>query len=413
MKRCFLLILCVWLATCTGVQAQMPASPPGPPKTDCQGTPACQQAEADMPGRIWVEAESLLWWMRGAAVPPLVTASPAGTLAAQAGVLGQPSTVILFGGNHVNDDARFGGRFALGGWLDECQRFGVEGDFFMLSSTGEGFAASSAGNPILARPFFSVTGQPNSELISFPGLLTGSVSASAASTGLLGADALVRANLCRSCGCCGCGGYEIDAVAGYRYLRLSDHLGVDENLVSTSAASPNLIPPGTNIVVVDHFDTRNEFHGFDLGLKGSWHQGPWVLQGRAQLALGDNRELVNIFGKTTVSVPGVPPPVTSAGGLLALPSNMGRFSRDHFDVIPELGIRAGYQVTRHLQVFAGYTFLYWDDVVRAGNEVDLVVNPTFLPRSPVPPTGPHRPMPLLSETSFWAQGIELGFELRF
>jgi hypothetical protein len=112
-------------------------------------------------------------------------------------------------------------------------------------------------------------------------------------------------------------------------------------------------------------------------------------------------------------VPGVPPPVTSVGGLLALPSNIGRFSKDRTEVIPEFGARIGYQVTSHLQVFAGYSLLYWGEVVRAGNEVDLTVNPALLPGSGIPVTGPRRPMPLLTNSSFWAQGIDLGLELRF
>jgi hypothetical protein len=138
-----------------------------------------------------------------------------------------------------------------------------------------------------------------------------------------------------------------------------------------------------------------------------------VLEGRALMAVGDNHEIVNISGATTVTVPGAPPPVTSAGGLLALSSNIGHFSKDRVEVIPEFGVRAGYQVTPSLRVFAGYTFLYWDRVVRAGNEVDPVVNPNLLPGSGTSAIGPHRPMPLLSGTSFWAQGLELGLELRF
>src|SRR5262249_30220305 len=173
---------------------------------------------------------------------------------------------------------------------------GVEGVFFLLSSQGTGFAASSNGSPILARPFFdTTTGRPNAELISFPGLLAGSVSANSASTGLLGADALLRANLCRGCN------YQLDVVGGYRYLRLSDHLGGDENLVSTSAANPNLVPQGTSVILADRFDSRNEFHGFELGLKGNLRRGPWVLQGRALMAVGDNREVVNVSGTTTVT----------------------------------------------------------------------------------------------------------------
>lgn len=409
MKLRFLLILCLPLIVCAGVEAQTAAWPP-PTATISSPTSACEAESGPLVG-LWADAECLLWWMRGAALPPLVTASPAGTPASQAGVLGVSSTATLFGGERVNDDVRFGGRFVVGGWLDHCQRFGAEADFFMLSTRGDGFAAGSSGSPILARPFFLPTGQPNSELISFPGLLAGNVSANAASTGLLGADAIVGVNLCRSCQCCQF--YQLDAVAGYRYLRLSDHLEVDENLVSTSAASPNLVPQGTSIDVADRFDTVNEFHGFNLGLRGTWQRGPWVLNGRAQVAIGDNREFVRIFGSTTVTVPGVPPPVTRAGGLLALPSNIGSFSKDRFDVVPEFGARIGYQVSRQLQVYAGYTFLYWGDVVRAGNEVDVVVNPALLPGSTMPATGPRRPMPLFAETGFWAQGLQLGLELCF
>jgi hypothetical protein len=345
--------------------------------------------------------------MKGAALPPLITASPAGTPATQAGVLGAPNTVILFGGTRVNDDVRSGVRFTLGGWLNDCHTLGVEGDFFMLESEGAGFTASSTGSPILARPFFNTrTGRPDAELISFPGFLSGTISAHSGSTGLLGADALLRCNLC-----CGCN-YQLDAVGGFRYLRLSDHLEVDENLVSTSPTNPNFVPLGTSFVVSDRFDSRDEFYGFNFGLKGSVRRGPWVLQGLAQVALGDNREVVNISGATTVTVPGFAP-LSRVGGVLALPSNIGRFSKDKFDAIPEFGVRVGYQVTPRLQVFAGYTLLYWGDVVRAGNEVDLAVNPTLLPASRIPPTGAPRPMPLLTNTSFWAQGIDLGLELRF
>jgi hypothetical protein len=187
---------------------------------------------------------------------------------------------------------------------------------------------------------------------------------------------------------------------------------VDENLVSTSVANPNFVPQGTTIAVADQFDTRNEFHGFEFGLKGNLWSGPWTLQGTAQMAVGDNRQVVNISGVTVVTVPGAAP-VSSVGGLLALPSNIGRFSRDRVDVIPEFGVLVSYRVTSHVQVYAGYTLLYWGDVVRAGNEVDLGVNPTLLPGTGAPATGPQRPAPFFSGSSFWAQGIDLGLELRF
>jgi hypothetical protein len=355
-----------------------------------------------------VEAEYLLWWMKGASVPPLVTTSPPGTPLPQAGVLGAPGTTVLFGGSDVDSGVRSGGRFAVGAWLNDCQTFGVEGGAFFLEDKAANFSAASGGTPVLARPFLdATTNRQASELVALPGLLSGSISASASSTGLVGADALLRCNLC-----CGCD-YRLDVVGGYRFLRLADHLGVREDVVSTNPASPSFIVPGTAITVADQFDTHNEFHGGDVGLRGEVRRGAWVLRGLADVAVGDNHQVVDVNGFTTVSVPGFPPPVTNVGGLLALPSNIGRQSRDRVAVIPVFGAQIGYQLTQHLRAYAGYTFIYWNDVVRAGDQVDLAVNPNLLPPATQPVVGPLRPAPRFENTSFWAQGIDLGLELRF
>jgi hypothetical protein len=372
---------------------------------DC--LPCPEEAACGPCGRIWAEADYLLWWMRGASLPPLVTTSPPGTPRSQAGVLGAPGTAVLFGGSDVNDELRSGARFTLGAWLDSCQRFGLEVGAFGLEKKGEDFNAFSSGSPILARPFLdATTGQPASELVAFPGLLSGSVAASA-STNLVGADALLRANLCCDCNS------RLDLVGGYRYLRLADHLAIRENLVTTAPLSPDFIVPGTSFALTDRFDTRNEFHGFDVGLRGEVCRGDWVLRGRADVAVGNNHEVVDVNGATTISVPGAPPPVTHLGGLLALSSNIGQRSKDRTVVIPQFGVQVGYQLTSHLRVYAGFTFLYWSEVVRAGDQIDLAVNPNLLPPVTPPVSGPLRPAPRFENTSFWAQGFDLGLEFRF
>src|SRR5882757_945505 len=48
-------------------------------------------------GQFWAEMEYLAWSVKGDRLPPLVTTSPAGTPQAQAGILGPPSTTVLFG----------------------------------------------------------------------------------------------------------------------------------------------------------------------------------------------------------------------------------------------------------------------------------------------------------------------------
>jgi hypothetical protein len=64
-------------------------------------------------------------------------------------------------------------------------------------------------------------------------------------------------------------------------------------------------------------------------------------------------------------------------------------------------------------VFTGYTLLYWFDVVRAGDPVDLTVNPNLLPPVTGPAAGPSRPAPRFQTTDLWVQGLSTGLEFRF
>jgi hypothetical protein len=311
----------------------------------------------------------------------------------------------LFGGSHVNDDWRSGGRLRVGAWLDCQQTLGVEASFFMLENVASGFNTSSSGTPILARPFFNAaTGQPDAELVAFPGISSGTLSAQDNST-LLGAGAWLRYNLC-------CGeGYRVDALLGYRYLRLTDRLGIAEDLVSTDATNPT-IPLGTQLSVVDQFRTTNDFNGADLGLAGEFRRGPWALEWLAKVAVGPNRGVVDVSGATAVTVPGFAPQA-AGGGLLALSSNSGHFDRNRVAVVPELGVKLGYQVTPHLRATVGYDFLYWTNVVRPGGQIDTTINPNLLPPPLLPLVGPNRPAPLLTTTDVWVQGMSFGLEFRY
>jgi hypothetical protein len=359
------------------------------------------------PERLYGSAEYLLWWMNGASLPPLVTSSPPGTPIAQAGLLGTPGTVTLFGGSTVNDEVRSGMRFTIGGWVDSDSTLGVEGNFLLLEAKATRFAASSNGSPILARPFVdATTGKPDAERIAFPGDVSGSVDASATADGLIGAGLLLRKTLCCDCG------FRLDALFGYRYLRFADRLGISEDLTSVNPNSPVFIVPGTQIRVADGFDAKNEFNGADFGLDARFGSGPCVVDVLAKLAVGADRETVDINGATGVLVPGAPPS-TSAGGVLALPSNIGHHTRDEGRVIPELEVNFSYQFTPHVRASIGYSLLYWPEVVRGGDEVDLAVNPNLLPNSATPPTGPQRPAFSFQTNHLLAQGLNLGLEFRY
>src|SRR5207244_361036 len=119
-----------------------------------------------------------------------------------------------------------------------------------------------------------------------------------------------------------------------------------------------------------------------------------------------------IHGRTSIDT--TPATVTNAG-LLALATNSGRHARDDFAVLPEIGVNFGFQITDRLQAFVGYTYMYWSNVVRPGDQVDLGLNPNLIPTSATFNTagGPARPAFSFRDTDFWAQGINVGMEFRY
>src|ERR1019366_9924695 len=96
------------------------------------------------------------------------------------------------------------------------------------------------------------------------------------------------------------------------------------------------------------------------------------------VALGDTHQTVDINGSTRITTPGGATTVLP-GDLLAQPSNIGHYARDQFSVVPELGLNLGYQLTRNLSVFAGYTIIYWTNVERPGDAINPRVNSTRVP----------------------------------
>ena len=104
--------------------------------------------------------------------------------------------------------------------------------------------------------------------------------------------------------------------------------------------------------------------------------------------------------------------MSDPGALLALESNSGTFSRDEFSVVSEFGATLGYALSARSRFLVGYTFIYWPNVVRAGEQIDLNVNTDLLP-PPQATDDPEVPAFAFNETNFWAQGISLGLEYRW
>jgi hypothetical protein len=367
---------------------------------------ACKPCEsyACADDRFWVRAEYLIWWTKGSHVPVL----------AATGTPNEPFTTPLFGGSTLNGDGRSGFHITLGGWLDRCHTLGLEGDYFDLERGNDGYDSGFyPSGTVLSRPFIDMTDPnnpaPAAEITALPGLAVGKVHVET-SDYFQSAGLRLRQPLYQSCcqvDCCTTRSTEIDLVAGYRFYRLKDRLNIHENVVAIGG--PNI---GLAFDIVDDFNTSNEFHGGELGLVADVRRGRWSLGVRALAALGNSHEIVNILGRTVRTSNGVEE--TDAGGLFALRSNIGHYTRNHFAVLPELGMEIGYQWTCHLRTYVGYDILYWGDVVRASEQIDPRIDTNNLPFPPpdAPAGGPF-PAVLFRETSYWAQGIRVGAELRF
>lgn len=367
-----------------------------------------------------------MWWTNGTRLPPLVTTSPQGTSVANAGVLGR-NTTVLFGNETVGNDIRGGFRTTLGMWLDRCHAWSVEFDYLSLGERANNFSQGSTGDTILARPFFNTeTNAQASELVAYPGVVEGTVSADTKnyfqSAGVTMGYNLCSCNSCcecdpceelSSCGSCDpcspCGppmiyGCRTDLLVGFRYYNLSDRVGITENLLVTEPGPAF----GTTFDIHDNFRARNDFYGSEIGLRTKLYRGRWSLDIMTKIAMGNNHQTITIDGQTAITEP---PTTNYAAGILAGGTNDGTYERDTLTLIPQLSLQVGYQVSRHCKTYIGYDILYWGSVARAADQIDLNVDPRNFP--PVVSRGLPFPEFPGKTDSFWAQGLNLGAEFQF
>lgn len=371
------------------------------------GCNACGPLSCGPAGRFWVEWDILVWQPTGDRMRPLLTTGPAGTPIASAGVLGAPGTAALIGNSSLSDDFRAGSRLNVGGWFNTAQTIGVQVGSIGLGERTTTLAFSSPGNTILARPFTdATTGAAASQLVAYPTAVAGSMVVSERNR--FGAfDAALRGNMCCTAN------WRLDALLGYRYIRLEDNLIVDESLIAGPAAPVILaIPAGASFRVADLVNATNTFNGVQVGVAGEYRfNDRWSVSGSGKASFGWVNQVVDIAGLTTTTVPGGPT-ISNGGGFLALATNTGRHAESTATVIPEVNLNIGYQVTRHVRLRVGYSFLYVPSVVRPGTAIDTTINPGLLPPA-VGPAIPARPAYSGDHTDYFLHGASGGVEIRF
>ena len=350
---------------------------------ECEScAPTCSPTVCCHPCCYWVRTEYLGWWKQGMSLPALVTTNPSAIPS-----LDDANTVILLGDDTINKDAKSGGRFTLGMWLDCCQSHGLEFTYMTLGNETMSYYASGDDYTVLGRPFFNIeTAAADANLIDYPDpSYSGWVNVTA-KTKFQGTELLYRRPTQQGCA-------QLNFLFGWRWLQLKDDLSISESVTD---------PLASTISLSDQFNTKNNFHGVELGAQ--WERPiycNWTLELVGKMALGNNHSAVTIAGTSTAD---------ANQGLLALDSNSGTHTRDSFSAITELGVSLKRQFGCGLEATFGYTFVYWSDVMRAGDQIDLNVDPRQIPPDPVSAT---LPAALMNTTDFWAQGLHCGLEYAF
>jgi hypothetical protein len=381
--------------------------------------PPAFQDTPDSCERFWFNADCLLWWVKKGPSVPLVTTGPAGP---NAGALGQPGTVVLFGDNGLRYDTFSGMRFDAGWWFDSCQHLGLEVGGFALERRAAQFNAMGDpfGQPFIARPYVNaVTGQNSaynvSQNFTDPALgaeQTGGIRINSTSR-LSGWDINLVSNVYHT----GC--FSVQLIGGFRNLILNENLPINETILPiVSNANVHFlgttveIPNGVGIY--DDFRGDNWFYGPQLGGRIDYQRGKLGVDLVTKVAVGVTQELVSVAGASTLLSPDVMN-YQAPGGILAQTTNMGRHLHDNFAVVPEVGLNLSYCLAPGIKAHVGYTFLYWSDVARPGGSIDPNINPGLVPTDPRFGTvgGPSRPTFFLHQDDFWAQGLDFGLEFRF
>lgn len=382
--------------------------------------------------RFYGGVEYLHWVVKDAPISiPLVSTGPIDPT--HHGFINFSETTILYGapygpargGNNAQAFPGFSGtRVTLGYSLGTDHRFGIEARGFALQSQSAGYEvhSNSAGMPIINIPVlnnvsYAAGGRgvspPRNEdglSASLPndshrtdgnsGVIMGGVKISN-SLQLWGADIAGTVNFYRG------SSWELSGLVGARYLDLSETFNL--NFDSTGVTG---LYAGLTGLATDRFQTRNQFYGGTLGLRGRYFRGRFGAELTGRVALGTTHQMMNISGSyesrnflTTYS--------TGAQGVFAQPANSGRTSSERFAVAPEVQLKLSYALTPRWRATVGYDFLYCSSVLRPGDQLnrELPKGQTFgQGMAPPSTTSPAR----LSNTSdFFAHGLSVGMEFRF
>jgi len=358
----------------------------------CKPRGRMSQAMSGKCPEVWLQAETLLWFPQARTNYPLAVTTDPGTEP----LLTTPGATRH--GESFGNDLTPGFRGDIGRYFADGA-FGIGGRFWILSEDGGSFALADNGtNQSIGRPFNNIGGPPvDSGIIAFqpggPNGFQGSIAAQE-SLDILAAEAYGRFNFAKS------SAVHMDLIGGYSFFSIDNELAIQSQ-------TSRLPGTGGMINFTDRFNTNNDFHGGQIGAETILRRGRWVARSLTKVHLGNMHQQVNYAGTGVNSASNISPLLPFGDGFLAGGVDPREVNRDVFTFAPEFNFKLGYRFRDHVTFSAGYTFLYWNNVAMAGNQIDPNLEFTNAGVS-------ARGLPAsVRDAGFWVQGIDLGTTIEF
>ena len=327
-----------------------------------------------------LDANYFFAWRKGRDIPPLITTAPAGVTPA----LSTAGTRVVFGESNTADSPQSGVEGSLTYWV--CDNMALRGGgLWVFEEKNSGSISSdSSGVPSIGLPYYNTLSEAEgATTIALENAFSGSAKAMATNS-IWGANAMIQWD------CSNCYAYRIGFLAGYQHYTIMDDVKLEANsdflLLENTAAVDNT------------FSAHNNFNGGALGVSFDNYCGCWELSFAGSAAFGEMSSTVKIEGTGVIS--------PSTGQLIGFvqDSNRGTYCSSCFAVVPEFSARVCYHFNKCFCLNVGYKAVYWSSVYLAGDQIDRRINPL---------AASNYPEYLNKKTTFWLQGVTLGFHLVF
>jgi hypothetical protein len=339
---------------------------------------------------------------------PLITAGT--TLSG--GVIPNIGTTTTFSVDNFNVNPLMGGSWETGYWLRRNSLWGLSWAGFVTELDTDRYRIAP-NNQVVARPFIDAdSGLPNSLLIGFPGFLSGDITASVSSQ-LWGSEWLLHRKLFAD------EFRRLSFQLGFRYFDIYEDLAVSSSSVVQTGSTINfynlVFGAGARIDVRDRFETRNQYMLGQLGMQGNWRYRRWLFEWATRVGLGGVYQTLNVQGNSSVTPAPGAATNTVLGGLFAVDTNIGRYHSSRFAVVPEGKIQVAYRFVGNLDLGLGYTFTYFNSVIRPSEQIDPNISTTRVPASAnyAFPGGAVSPTVTLNRSDMWIQGLNFFASLRY